>query len=75
MVLLKKINRFSEVGVSVAGGVAHNVGQIIAAVFIMQTSAIAYYLPVLMVSGIVTGVVIGIVAALIVRRVEKLTRK
>jgi heptaprenyl diphosphate synthase len=41
----------------------------------MQTAAIAYYLPVLMISGIITGVVIGIVAALIVRRVEKLTRK
>ena len=74
MGILKKTDKFSEVGISVAGGVMHNAGQIIAAVFIMETSAIAYYLPVLMISGIITGIVIGIVAALIIRRVEKLTR-
>lgn len=74
MGILKKTDKFSEVGISVAGGVMHNVGQIIAAVFIMETSAIAYYLPVLMISGIVTGVVIGIVAALIIKRVEKVTK-
>lgn len=73
MVLLKKTDRFSEVGISVAGGVMHNVGQIIAAVFMMQTSAIAYYLPVLMASGIVTGVIIGIVASLLIKRVKRLT--
>ncbi len=72
MGILKKTNKFSEVGISVAGGVMHNVGQIIAAVFIMETSAIAYYMPVLMISGIVTGIVIGIVAALIIKRVEKM---
>ena len=74
MGILKKTDKFSEVGISVAGGVMHNVGQIIAAVFIMETPAIAYYLPVLMISGIVTGVVIGIVAALIIKRVEKVTK-
>ena len=63
MGILKKTNKFSEVGISVAGGVMHNAG---------QTSAIAYYMPVLMISGIVTGIVIGIVAALIIKRVEKM---
>lgn len=47
MVILKKSGHFSIVGVSVAGGVFHNVGQITAAVFLMDTTAIYYYLPVL----------------------------
>lgn len=70
MVLLKKIKVFSMVGVSVAGGVFHNVGQIIAAIFIMDTGAIIYYLPVLIVAGVITGIVIGIVSALVAKRVK-----
>lgn len=72
MVILKKMDIFTEVGVSVAGGVSHNIGQILAAVFIMGTAAIVYYLPVLMISGVITGVVIGAVSALIIRRVKVL---
>lgn len=70
MILLMKTKQFSMAGVSVAGGVAHNIGQIIAAIFVMGSSAIVYYLPVLMISGIVTGVVIGVVAALVTKRVR-----
>lgn len=70
MVLLKKIDIFSTVGVSVAGGVSHNIGQIAAAVIIMETNVILYYLPVLLVTGTITGVVIGIVAAMVIKRVR-----
>lgn len=70
MVLLKKIDVFSTVGVSVAGGVSHNIGQIAAAVIIMETNAILYYLPVLLVTGTITGVVIGIAAAMVIKRVR-----
>ena len=69
--ILKKIQFFSSVGVSVAGGVLHNIGQIIAAVFIMGSGAIVYYLPVLMITGTVTGAVIGIVSAMVVKRTER----
>ena len=55
----------------VAGGVLHNIGQIIAAVFIMGSGAIVYYLPVLMITGTVTGAVIGIVSAMVVKRTER----
>lgn len=75
MAVLKKTDRFSEIGISVAGGVMHNVGQIIAAVLIMETSAIAYYLPVLIVSGTFTGVVIGILASFMIKRVENISNK
>ena len=52
----------------------HNIGQIIAAIIIMDTSAIILYLPVLMISGVVTGIVIGIVASIIVKRVNRIVK-
>ncbi len=70
MVLLKKIDTFSMVGVSVAGGVSHNIGQIIAAVLIMETNTILYYLPVLLITGTFTGIIIGIVAAMVLKRLK-----
>lgn len=73
MVILKKTGRFSMTGVSIAGGVMHNIGQIIAAVFLMDTPAIAYYLPVLLIAGIITGIVIGIAGSLLEKSVSKVT--
>ena len=70
MILLRKMNQFSMTGVSVAGGVAHNIGQIGAAMVIMGTSAIIYYLPVLLITGVVAGIVIGIVGAMVTKRVK-----
>ena len=70
MALLKKTGKFSAVGVSVAGGVAHNVGQILCAMALLGTARIAYYLPVLLLSGVAAGVVIGIVSGLLVDRVK-----
>ena len=72
MTLLKKTNLFAPVTVSVVGGILHNVGQIATACFVMDTAQIAYYLPVLLISGTAAGVVIGIVAALILKRLEKM---
>ena len=69
MILAKKVKKLSMVGVSMIGGVAHNVGQIVAAVFLMDNVAIAYYLPVLIVVGVVTGIVIGYVGQLVTKRV------
>ena len=60
MALLKKIDRFSVVGVSVAGGILHNVGQILLAMFVLKTVEIGYYLVVLAVAGTIAGVFIGL---------------
>ena len=68
MWLLKKTDKFSFVGVSIAGGIMHNVGQIIMAVILLGTQQIALYLPVLMITGTATGVVIGIVSGLVINR-------
>ncbi len=69
MILLKKLGRFSATGVSIAGGLCHNLGQIIMAMIILNTKAIFWYLPVLWLSGILSGFVIGIIGALVIRRI------
>lgn len=72
MLLLKKVGRFSPVGVSVGGGVLHNLGQILAAALVMKTAAVFAYLPILAVSGTMAGVVIGIASGLLIMRLKKL---
>ena len=69
---LKKTDKFSFVGVSIAGGIMHNVGQIIMAVILLGTEQIALYLPVLIITGTATGVVIGIVSGLVINRFRKI---
>lgn len=71
MALLRRIDRFSTVGISVAGGVAHNAGQILMAMLILQTKQLLGYLPVLAVSGIAGGVLAGLAAALLIRRIPE----
>ena len=70
MVLLKKTGLFSTVAVSVTGGVLHNVGQILMACLLLETNVIVYYLPFLILSGVISCVVIGVVAAIMVNRVQ-----
>lgn len=62
MALLKKTGKFSIVGVSLAGGVFHNVGQVAVAAMAVENVKMMYYLPFLLVSGVATGILIGIVA-------------
>ncbi len=70
MLALKKIPAFSEIGVSVAGGISHNIGQITVAVLLFSTPEIAYYLPVLLISGAVSGTAVGIASALSLKYVK-----
>ena len=71
MILLKKTKVFSSIGISVAGGVLHNAGQIIAACIVMENAAISLYIIPLIISGTLAGVVIGIVAGMLVERIKK----
>lgn len=71
MVLLKKLNVLSSVGVSVAGGVMHNVGQIMMAVLLLDTVQLGYYLAVLAVTGTIAGIVIGLCGSFLVKRIPK----
>jgi heptaprenyl diphosphate synthase len=73
MVLIKQIKGFSMMGVSVAGGVAHNVGQIIVAMIVL-TEVMLNYLIVLIIGGTLTGAVIGVVGAMIYAKLKTALR-
>lgn len=70
MTLLKRLNFLSTVGVSVAGGVFHNVGQILTAMLLLGTAELGYYLIVLTVTGTVAGILIGLCAGMMIKRLN-----
>ena len=72
MSAFKKISWFSMVGVSVTGGVFHNLGQILVAMFLLETAEIGYYMIVLTFTGIVAGVLVGIAGALAIKYLERI---
>ena len=59
MVFMKKFSGFSLLGISVAGGISHNIGQLIIAVLLVENRSLFYYSPVLLISGVITGLIIG----------------
>jgi len=71
MITLKKINIFSTIGVSIAGGVFHNIGQILMAVSILESSELLYYLAILTVTGTIAGVLIGVCGSLLIKHVPE----
>lgn len=62
MLIMKKFNIFSVAGVSIGGGVFHNIGQLIVAMFVVETYAPIFYLPVLLAAGVATGFIIGLIS-------------
>ena len=70
MTLMLKNTSFSLIGVSVAGGVSHNIGQLISAMLIVQNASVFVYAPALLVAGVVAGVVIGGLTAELCKRVQ-----
>ena len=70
MALLKRSGAFSIIGVSMAGGVSHNVGQLIMAMLVVETYAVGYYLPVLLIAGLITGTLIGIAGREMLKRLD-----
>ena len=70
MILLKKI--LSTVTISVLGGVFHNVGQILVAIMVTETQQLIYYLPVLIISGVISGIAVGMVSAISVKKIERI---
>lgn len=68
MAVLKKDGGFSVTGVSIAGGVSHNIGQLIVAMAAVETYQVAYYFPVLLIAGLMTGCLIGIVSGETLKR-------
>lgn len=67
MAVLKYSDKFSTIGISICGAVTHNIGQIIVAVILMEELKIAFYLPVLLITGAVTGALIGLIAVALLK--------
>lgn len=70
MVLAKKSGKFSITGVSVLGGIFHNFGQILVAIWVLETGSLIYYFPVLLLTGTIAGTVIGILGGKMVKRLK-----
>ena len=68
--LLKQTGRFSPLGVSVAGGVLHNLGQIALAALVLQSGYLFAYLPILLLSGTLAGALVGLLAGILIRRTD-----
>ncbi|MBR3995199.1 MAG: Gx transporter family protein [Clostridia bacterium] len=71
MILLRKLNLMSEVGVSVAGSVMHNAGQILMAMLLLETLELGYYMVVLTFTGIIAGILVGLCGAALVKKIPK----
>lgn len=74
MVIIKELfkDKVSIIGVSTAGGVFHNIGQLLVAVFIVKNIGVMLYLPVLSIAGIVTGIFVGLTSNLAVKHLKRL---
>ena len=75
MVLAYRFRWFGKTGVSILGGVFHNIGRLSMAAFITETAGVFSYLPWLLVAGVVTGCVIGILGGLVVERITPVIRR
>lgn len=72
MILAKRKDGYSVIGVSVIGGVFHNVGQILMAMLVAESWKLIYYLPVLLLFGVLTGIVIGVVSKEMLNRLASI---
>lgn len=70
MWLLKRCKKFTIIGVSIAGGVCHNLGQIIVAIFVLENVRIASIFPFLMISGVIAGIAIGLIAGIMFKKIK-----
>lgn len=71
MLIIKRFKCFSIVGVSMTGGVFHNLGQLLTAAFLVSNLKMFVYFPVLLFSGLVTGIINGIVAGMVIEKLDK----
>ena len=69
--LCRRSDRFSVIGVSMAGGVSHNIGQLVVAAAVLGTLQVAWYVPVLLAAGLLTGGLIGLLVRLPHPRLEQ----
>lgn len=74
MAMAKKYQWFSQIGISILGGVFHNIGQISFAAMIVRTAGVFVYLPTLLLAGSIAGTVIGILGGIMTERLVNFTK-
>jgi heptaprenyl diphosphate synthase len=74
MLLLSKCSRLSIMGISIAGGVSHNIGQIIVACIAVENIKLMYYLPALLIAGVLTGLLIGVIGGRVLPALSRIAR-
>ena len=75
MAVCKKLRLFDMTGISIIGGVAHNIGQFLVAAFVTKTFGVFSYLPVLLIAGTVAGALIGLLGGIILKRISRILPK
>lgn len=70
MLAMKYLTPANTVSVSLTGGVAHNIGQILVACLVLDTNVLLYYLPFLLLSGVIAGIAVGLASALLIKRIK-----
>lgn len=70
MIAAKKMKRFGIIGVSIIGGISHNIGQLAVAAVTLLTYQLIYYMPVLIISGTVSGFLVGLFSGICVKRIS-----
>lgn len=71
MLIGKRLRCFSVIGVSVLGGVFHNIGQAVVAMIVVETFAVSYYIPFLIVAGTITGALLGLIVMEIIPYLDR----
>lgn len=71
MLTTKKTGLLSTTGISIIGGIAHNMGQLITAIIMLSTVSLIYYLPILIIAGMIAGIVTGIIAERCIKHLGK----
>jgi heptaprenyl diphosphate synthase len=75
MILCKRKNWFGTSGISILGGIGHNIGQITVAAFVVKQAGVFFYLPMLLIAGTAAGLVIGILGSMIISRIKIVIKK
>lgn len=70
MILCRKREWFGQTGISIVGGVGHNVGQLLVAAAVVESNSVFYYLPFLLAAGTIAGALIGVLGAVVTKRLE-----
>ena len=75
MYILYRFTKFNMIAVSVVGGLLHNSAQLLVAIIFFDSGYLIYYLPALLITGVVTGAIIGVIAQAVYTRIVKIIHK